>query len=471
MRNSTNISDQRQESLELATLLMEQERRIRQSPLKYSKQHDKQIEATKAPNPIRCLFWGNRTGKTEWGGQEAVRFALAEHPYKDIIAPNEGWVCCPSFDLQTDSVQKKLEKYLGTNDIKKVEYLRGSIWKNVRLKNGSLMTFKTYEQGREKFQSAGKRWIWFDEEPPSDIYEECVVRQEAGIPLDIWITMTPVNGMTWIYDEIYIDTGNPLYFCSEAEWNDNIWLGEDQKKIMRQTLEKRGERVEVREKGRFVARVGLVCNWWRREKNIRKYSEFSSDWSYYEVFDGGWTDPATWLLIAIDTIGDIHIIDGFSKKEMLTTEIKELRNSKVMGLNIRSGISDNDNPRLVEELKPDINLEPIAKQSSSSKSWYEVMAEAMASYGKVQKETNMPRLYINKDLGWLISQIENLKWLEVDKKQGIEIKPKWDDHRRYGHHFDGVFCIAYFITSFQGMNTHIEYVDAGGVNPYIEGIG
>ena len=68
---------------------------------------------------------------------------------------------------------------------------------------------------------------------------------------------------------------------------------------MRKTLEKRGERIEVREKGRFMARVGLVCNWWRREKHMREYINFPPEWSYYEVFDGGWTDPATWLLTGI----------------------------------------------------------------------------------------------------------------------------------------------------------------------------
>lgn len=447
---------------------MERERRKRLNPLKYSKQHDKQIEATKAPNPIRCLFWGNRTGKTEWGGQEGVRYATGNHPEKDIIVPNEGWVVSPSFDLQLESVQKKLQTYLGSNDIEHIDYLHGGIWKAVRLKNGSLITFKSYEQGREKFQSAGKRWIWFDEEPPSDIYEECVVRQEAGIPLDIWITMTPVNGMTWIYDEIYMDTGNPLYFTSQADWNDNIWLGEEQKNIMRQTLAKRGERIEVREKGRFMARVGLICNWWRREKHLREYSEFPSDWSYYEVFDGGWSDPATWLLIGIDGQGDLHIVDGYAEKNLLTSDIKEKRDAKTLGINIRSGHSDNDNPRLNAELKSKgMSLKPIEKKPGESKSWDETMAEAMASYGQIQKASGEPRLFVNKNLTWLVKQIENLKWLEVNSKDGSEIKPKWNDHRRFGHHFDGVYCLAYFIISYIKPSPIQFDNDPGGV-PYYD---
>lgn len=425
---------------------------MQNNPMKYAKQHYKQEEATASPKPIRALFWGNRVGKTEWGGQEAVRFSTGTHPLKDITIPNDGWVVCPSFDLQMDGTQKKLQTYLSPNDIERIEYIRGEIWKNVRLKNGSLITFKSYEQGAAKFQSAGKRWIWFDEEPPSDIYEECLMRQEAGFPLDIWLTMTPVNGMTWVYDEIYMDPGNPLYYISEASWDDNPWLTEEQKSIMRGVLQKRGERIEVREKGRFMSRVGLVCNWWRREKHLKQYSEFPKDWAYYEVLDGGWSDPATWLLIGIDGLGNLHVVDGYAEPNLLTENIKDKRDTRKGGLIIRQGYSDNDNPRLLTELATlGMRLTPIEKKPGEKKSWDETLAESMASYGNVQKGSGEPRIYINEDLKWLISQIENLKWLEVKHKDGEEIKPSWNAHRKLKlpgtdihHHFDGVYCLAYF---------------------------
>jgi len=257
--------------------------------------------------------------------------------------------------------------------------------------------------------------------------------------------------MTWIYDDIYMDTKNPLYFISEAQWDDNPYLQLSQKETMRSILEKRGQSLEVREKGRFMSRVGLVCSWWRREKHVKEYPEITLDWTYYDVFDGGWTDPATWLLIGIDPIGDIHVVDGFSEKELLTEDIKEKRKTKVMGLTMRKGISDNDNPRLIAELSKDpngIKLIPIEKKPRETRSWDETMSEAMASFGRIQKGTGLPRLYVNKNLTWFIQQIENLKWVEQKKTEGSEIVPQWDANRKFGHHFDGVYCLSYFCVEY-----------------------
>jgi hypothetical protein len=107
--------------LELLKLLQEKQRRIAENPLKYAKEHSKQIEARKSPKAVRALFWGNRVGKTEWGGQETARYALGNHPDKEIDTPVEIWVACPSFEVQEDTTQKKLLKYIPQKEIKSIE--------------------------------------------------------------------------------------------------------------------------------------------------------------------------------------------------------------------------------------------------------------------------------------------------------------------------------------------------------------
>jgi len=58
----------------------------------------------------------------------------------------------------------------------------------------STVEFKSYDQGRGAFEGT-VRSIWFDEEPPEDIYAECLTRTMTGDNL-IMITFTPLEGMS-----------------------------------------------------------------------------------------------------------------------------------------------------------------------------------------------------------------------------------------------------------------------------------
>lgn len=454
--NSTKLS--RQDKIAYLELLEERERRIKADPLKYAEQHDKQKEATASMKAIRVLFWANRVGKTEWGGQETTRYAIADHPFRNIKEGVEIWACCPSYEVQEDTTQKKLLNYLPEKSIARIDYLRGKIIKKITMKNGTAIVFKSYDQGREKFQGTGKRLIWFDEEPPKDIWEECFVRVEAGQQLDVILTMTPVKGMTWVYDEIYLATDNTDLFVSNAGWDDNPFLTAIQKEQMSRGLSTYA--LQVRREGKFVKRVGLVCAWWDRSKHIRHYDSLNRSWTWYEVLDGGYSDPAAYLLIGVDNDNNVHVVSGYREPQLETKRIKELRDLKVSGLTITRGWGDSDNPRLLKELADEgMRLEIVNKEPGESQSWDDTLARKLEEFGAIQKGTGQPRLFISdnlvrfnertgKDENWMMQEVENLVWLERATKQGEEIVPKWDDHRRFGHHFDGMRALAYFLVSY-----------------------
>lgn len=391
--------------------------------------------------PLRILFWGNRVGKTEIGAMEVARYLTNDHAFRDTSGRVEVWAACPSYDVQEETTQDKLLKYIPESAIKHISYIRGRIIKNITLKNNNRLTFKSYEQGREKFQGAGKRLIWFDEEPPQPIYEESFVRQEAGMQLDIIMTMTPVNGMTWVYDRLYNAEDKSDIFISEAGWNDNPYLLEKQKLQMTRGLSE--DAIEVRRHGRFVSRVGLVCGWWNRETYLRTYDKYPYDWQYFECIDPGFSDPTAYLLIGVDPQANIHVLDGFRESELTADEVIKKRNHIAGNLTIHQSIGDNDNPRFLMQLR-DLGMDvmPVKKVvREQGKNWDEFLAEILAYYG------TQNRLFINSELSWLIQEIENLKWMELKRKDGIEVKPKWDDHRRFKHHFDGIRALAYLIAS------------------------
>jgi phage terminase large subunit-like protein len=55
--------------------------------------------------------------------------------------------------------------------------------------------FKAYEQGRAAWQGETLHGVWFDEEPPLDVYLEGLTRTNAtgGI---VMLTFTPLKGMS-----------------------------------------------------------------------------------------------------------------------------------------------------------------------------------------------------------------------------------------------------------------------------------
>ena len=59
----------------------------------------------------------------------------------------------------------------------------------------SLLGFKSYEQGRGAFEGTAKDVILLDEEPPQDIYGECLIRTATtnGITM---LTFTPLEGLS-----------------------------------------------------------------------------------------------------------------------------------------------------------------------------------------------------------------------------------------------------------------------------------
>ena len=59
----------------------------------------------------------------------------------------------------------------------------------------SILRFKSYEQGREKWQGPTLHGVWFDEEPPLDIYVEGLTRTNATGGITI-VTFTPLHGMS-----------------------------------------------------------------------------------------------------------------------------------------------------------------------------------------------------------------------------------------------------------------------------------
>ncbi len=283
---------------------------------KKGKVHKKQIEFHKCSKRNRWVFGGNRSGKTECGAVEVVYLACGVHPYRENKV-TEGWVVSLSRQVQRDVAQRKILEYLPASYIEKIVMVSGGQdsaengiidFILVRSEAGGLsrIGFKSCDQGREKFQGASLDYVWFDEEPPFDIYLECKMRvlDKCG---DIFGTMTPLKGLTWVYNTIYLNEKNDEeVWCETMEWADNPFLSK--KEIENMTKSLPADEIESRRYGKFMQNGGLVYNEFDENINVIEPFNIPLDWQDTISIDPGLHNPLSAHFYAVDFDGNVYVV-------------------------------------------------------------------------------------------------------------------------------------------------------------------
>lgn len=194
--------------------------------LDYFEPYDKQREffALGATKRERLLTAGNQQGKTEGGGVESAVHLTGQYPKwwtgKRFDQPTRGWICGQTSTVARDTQQKKLcgeagvESAFGTGLIPKDAFAdkpslaRGvtDAYDTIQVRHVSggisIARFKSYEQGREKFQGETLDWVWDDEECPIDIYSEQLARITATQGV-IFTTFTSMLGETELVNRFF----------------------------------------------------------------------------------------------------------------------------------------------------------------------------------------------------------------------------------------------------------------------------
>ncbi len=301
--------------------------------------HEKQMLFHKCKKRNRWVFGGNRSGKTECGAVECIWLARGIHPFRKNKKCVNGWVVSVSRQVQREVAQSKILHYLNPDWIvdvcmmegKKEGYENGIIdyivIKNVSGLNSKIY-FKSADQGREKFQGASLDFVWFDEEPPEDIYYECLMRvfDKKG---DIFGTMTPLKGLTWVYNEIYLnDKNNPEVWCENMTWEDNPFLDKSEIELLTSTLSE--SELESRKYGRFMSSGGLVYSEFDENIHVIEPFDVPLSWQDNISIDPGLNNPLSAHWYAVDYDGNVYVIaEHFeAKKDVVyhAEKIKEISN-------------------------------------------------------------------------------------------------------------------------------------------------
>ncbi len=281
------------------------------------KRHKKQLAFHKCKKRNRWVFGGNRSGKTECGAVECVWLARGIHPYRKNRPNVFGWVVSPTTQVQRDVAQRKILSYLRSDWIEEIVMSSGrkdapmsGVIDQIYVKNvfggRSIIGFKSCEMGRERFQGSSLDFVWFDEEPPEDIYDECrmrVVDREG----DVFGTMTPLKGLTFVYTRIYLNPKNdPEIWYEFMEWADNPFLSKREIALLASTMDE--TTLASRRYGKFCAREGLVYPEFDEDLHVIPPFDVPPAWQDTISIDPGLRNPLSAHWYAVDYDGNVYVV-------------------------------------------------------------------------------------------------------------------------------------------------------------------
>lgn len=400
--------------------------------------HKKQIAFHKCLKKNRWVFGGNRSGKTECGAVETIWIARGCHPYRENKPNTIGWVVSLSTQVQRDVAQQKILNYLDKSWIEDIVMLSGrkdspetGVIDTIIIRNvfGGLskIGFKSCDQGREKFQGTSLDYVWFDEEPPYDIYKECLMRviDREGI---VYGTMTPLKGLTWVYNDIYLNANNnPEVWHEHMEWNDNPYLSKNEIKLLTDTLSK--EELEARRYGLFTSASGLVYPEFDENVNVIEPFNVPMDWYDNISIDPGLNNPLSCHWYAVDYDGNVYVI---AEHYMAGKDIEYHANA-INSISDRLGWHRN-NGKLSALIDSAANQRTLSSPKSVSELFYDYGILVNSNVNKdlfsgiqrvksyLKNANGVSRLFIFKTCTNMIREIKGYFWGNADSPI------KKDDH-------------------------------------------
>jgi hypothetical protein len=188
--------------------------------------NDRQKMFLEAKQPEVALLGANRSGKSDALAALIASYARFGNPNPGTSYAMQGrlaitdravsiWVIGLSERLVREGIQPKLVTTAYTASETHPAFIPPSeiagcnindqTWK---LKNGSILSFKTAEAGRDVFQSAGRDLVAFDEICDWEVYKEATFRAPGGnrrLMIRLAATLLPplgmAGGISWYYPE------------------------------------------------------------------------------------------------------------------------------------------------------------------------------------------------------------------------------------------------------------------------------
>lgn len=388
------------------------------------KPHDSQLKFHSASHLEKLYIGGNRSGKTVANVAEQAMWLTGEHPYRDDIPPPPIRGRAVAVDIE-DGIKKIMlpelvkwipMKYLINNSFED-SYDRQS--RTLNLNNGSFVELMSYEQDVEKFAGTSRHYVAFDEEPPEEIYNECLMRL-VDTNGSYWISMTPLVEMSWVKEKIYEPwtQGNDSIFVLEVNTEENPHIAVSALDRITRNLSE-SER-NARRSGTFITHTGLIYAGSFVNKSFteggnviydllsRDFGQYTKGWGHFTCMDHGFRNPTVFLFCMFDAEGNIIVYDEYYETNRTVKENAAGYLAQLERLGVKPVYCVGD---------PSIqNTSPITRTSIQTEYNEHGVSIALANndvragIARVQNRFQTGHLFITERCEQTLKEITNYRW-------------------------------------------------------------
>ena len=376
----------------------------------------------------RWLFGGNRSGKSESNiGFDLGSFALGLHPFRPTPEHAVIWAATVSWPMVGKVLwHEKIRRYIPAGRIERV------IWHNraeqipreLRLRNGTTIEFKSLEQGREQFQGRAIDAYYQDEQSPRDaeaIWQEVQARlmDRNGFSSQ---SMTPLIHQAWLEQRIQNLPATDAVFYADLNDNRRSRRGHvADSEIDALIAQWPPEIQQTRIKGYFGAFRGSVYKGFRRDLHVIEPFEIPGTWTRYRSIDWGFNNPFVCLWLARDPDNQWFVYaEHYQARELLSYHAQRIK--QISGLDrYQTTWADHDAQDRYEFEKLGIKTTPAKKD-------IRLGIESVQAALKVQAN-GQPRLFVFRTCVHTIEELIGYRWREGTESYDARDEPmKVNDH-------------------------------------------
>lgn len=392
---------------------------------------------------VNSDFWFDREGGQFRYGDESVRFAIclggtgsgktisAAHKTAKLVLetapPRERcpfWVIGETYELACGVCWvEKLSQLIPPEQILHASYINaGRNWpSSVLLRHpdnprrpGWVLDFKSYAQGRDRFQAASIGGYWFNESAPMSIVEETQGRcRDYNSPG--WADFTPLDfdDPNWPRAYEKPPAGWRFYHLN-TEKNTALaegWADDFLSKVPEDMR-------ETRRIGMFATFRGMVFKEWRHGTHVVDPFDIPRGWHHYRGIDFGANNPFACVWVARSPRGEWYVYDEHAAaRTLLKLHADEIHRRKWDYGDPHYGRtwSDHDLQSRLELSQYDIHCTPANKSVIAG---IELLRSLM-----MVGENGRPKFYVFSNCEKTIDQIQQYRWPESRGREGNERNP------------------------------------------------